>query len=86
MTHIGMRLLIAPLLVVGGLWLHELVQALDDLGLLLFLSFHCFDRFQSRRPSFLALCRVEFTRGHDCLDSRVAVANHLRATRPGTDR
>ena len=27
MTHIGMRLLIAPLLVVGGLWLHELVQA-----------------------------------------------------------
>jgi membrane-associated phospholipid phosphatase len=27
MTHIGIRLLIAPILVVGGLWLHELVQA-----------------------------------------------------------
>jgi membrane-associated phospholipid phosphatase len=26
-THIGIRLLMAPLLVVGGLWLHELVQA-----------------------------------------------------------
>lgn len=26
MTHIGIRLLIAPFLVIGGLWLHELVQ------------------------------------------------------------
>jgi len=27
-THIGIRLLIAPFLVVGGLWLHEVIQAL----------------------------------------------------------
>lgn len=27
-THIGIRLLIAPFLVVGGLWLHELIQAI----------------------------------------------------------
>jgi len=27
MTHLGVRLLIAPFLVIGGLWLHELVQA-----------------------------------------------------------
>lgn len=26
MTHLGIRVLIAPFLVVGGLWLHELVQ------------------------------------------------------------
>ena len=28
MTHIGIRLVIAPFLVAGGLWLHELIQAL----------------------------------------------------------
>lgn len=27
MTHLGVRLFIAPFLVVGGLWLHELIQA-----------------------------------------------------------
>jgi len=28
MTHIGIRLVAAPFLVIGGLWLHELVQSL----------------------------------------------------------
>jgi membrane-associated phospholipid phosphatase len=27
MTHFGIRLVVAPFLVVGGLWLHELIQA-----------------------------------------------------------
>ena len=28
MAHLGIRILVAPVLVIGGLWLHEIVQAL----------------------------------------------------------